>query len=368
MIKERESNIELLRILTIIGVIILHYNNKFVGGAFEYVSSGSVNFYILNILESIFICAVNVFIIISGLFLYNTEKRNLWKVIKLLIQVIVIYELKYIFTQVVINKSTISITGLMFNLIPSNYFVILYIVVYILSPYINILIKSLDKKELQRFILILFILFSIYPTAIDVFSEITKCQYNGLSSIGLYGSQYGYSCVNFIFCYIIGTYISKYKQSFLKVNLRVLVIIFTINVLLITGWQLFNDYTGYFVEKSALEYCNPLIIINAAVIIVIFMKMKIHTNNIINQVAKASFMVYLVHDVFIRYLKISNFVNKNALIMILHIIVSVSIIYSVCYIIFVLYNKIESFTLKNLENKINLNYIIKKQENISEKI
>lgn len=31
--KERESNIELLRILTIIGVVILHYNNKFSGGA-----------------------------------------------------------------------------------------------------------------------------------------------------------------------------------------------------------------------------------------------------------------------------------------------------------------------------------------------
>lgn len=368
MIKERQSNIELLRILTIIGVIILHYNNKFVGGAFEYVLGGSINFYILNILESIFICAVNVFIIISGFFLYNTEKRNLWKVIKLLIQVIVIYELKYIFTSVVINKSNISISGLIFNLIPSNYFVILYIVVYILSPYINILIKSLDKKEFQRFIIILFIMFSIYPTAIDVLSEITKLQYNGLSSIGLYGSQYGYSCVNFILCYIIGTYISKYKQTFLKVNLRMLVIIFIINVVLITGWQLFNDYIGYFVEKSALEYCNPLIIINAVVIILIFMKMNINTNNNINQVAKASFMVYLVHDVFIKYLKIETFVKKSALIMILHIIVSICIIYSVCYIIFVLYNKFENCILKKLENKINLSYMIKKQENISEKI
>jgi hypothetical protein len=30
--RERESNIELLRILTMIGVIILHYNNPEIGG------------------------------------------------------------------------------------------------------------------------------------------------------------------------------------------------------------------------------------------------------------------------------------------------------------------------------------------------
>ena len=31
--KERKSNIELLRIFAIIGVIILHYNNPVIGGA-----------------------------------------------------------------------------------------------------------------------------------------------------------------------------------------------------------------------------------------------------------------------------------------------------------------------------------------------
>ena len=366
--KDRDSNIELLRILTIIGVIILHYNNKFSGGALGYVFDKSVNFYILNVLESIFIPAVNIFIIISGFFLYNTEKRNLWKIIELLVEVVVIYELKYIFTQIVINKSTISISGMIFSLIPTNYFVILYSVVYIVSPYINILIKSLDKKELQRFIIILFIIFSIYPTAVDVFSEITKNQYNGLSTIGLYGSQYGYSCVNFILCYIIGAYISKYKKLFLENKFSTLLITFIVNVLLITGWSLLNDYTGYFVEKTALEYCNPLVIINAAVILIIFMKINIPTNIIINNLAKASFTVFLVHDIFMKKLSIESFVNKNSLIMMLHIIVSICVIYSICWIIWFLYKKIEKYTLKKLESKINLNYTIENWEKLSEKI
>lgn len=47
MRKERLSNIELLRILTIMGVIILHYNNPAIGGGLTYVKEDSVIFYLL---------------------------------------------------------------------------------------------------------------------------------------------------------------------------------------------------------------------------------------------------------------------------------------------------------------------------------
>lgn len=360
MSKIRESNIELLRIMTIIGVIVLHYNNKLIGGAFEYVEYRSVNFYILNILESIFVCAVNVFIIISGYFYYNTEKRNLWKVIKLLISVMILNIVKYIITAVAFRENSISIIKLIFHLIPSNYFIILYIVVYILSPYINILIKSIDKMEFKRFVFVLLIIFSVYPTCIDLFSEITKRQYNGLSSIGLYGSQYGYSIANFFLCYIIGCYISKEKTTLKEIKIKKLILFLVINVLILTGWSLLNEYTGYFVEKSALEYCNPLIISNAVIIIMIFMKIRINTNNIINSLAKASFMVYLIQDTCIKRLEIEKFVNKNAFSMLLHMLCSICVIYVIGFFVFIIYNK--------LEDTINLTYIVRKQENSVEKI
>lgn len=367
MKKERESNIELLRILTIIGVIVLHYNNKAIGGAFEFVQYKSLNFYVLYIFESIFICAVNVFIIISGYFLCNTEKRDFWKVIKLLVQVIVICEFKYI-VSIIINNNRITAKGILLHFIPANYFVILYIVVYILSPYINILIKSIDKKEFKRLVFILFILFSLYPTAIDLLSEITNRQYIGLSSVGMYGSQYGYSVVNFILCYIIGAYISRFKNELKKLKVSKLLVLFGGITLCITLWALFNDYTGYAQEKSALEYCNPLVIINAVIIIILFMKINLETNTIINKIARASFMVFLFHDVFMKRLKIEIFVNKNLFIMIFHLIISTVVIYSVCFIMFIIYEKIEKIVFRYLESKIKLVYEVKKQENIGEKI
>lgn len=42
---ERESNIELLRILSMLGVIVLHYNNKSIGGV-QFVTMGGVNYFV----------------------------------------------------------------------------------------------------------------------------------------------------------------------------------------------------------------------------------------------------------------------------------------------------------------------------------
>lgn len=53
--KVRDSNIELLRILAIMGVVVLHYNNWNIGGGSRYVEAGSVNQTVLiKLLNNIF--------------------------------------------------------------------------------------------------------------------------------------------------------------------------------------------------------------------------------------------------------------------------------------------------------------------------
>lgn len=79
MKKTRESGIELLRILLMIGVIILHINNADIGGALKYVDNNSVNYIVLLILENIFVCAVDIFVIITGYFYVKVIKGLLQK-------------------------------------------------------------------------------------------------------------------------------------------------------------------------------------------------------------------------------------------------------------------------------------------------
>ena len=142
----RQSNIELLRITAILGVIILHYNNAGMGGGFAYSQHGSLNYYILFLFESFAICAVNVFFMISGYFMTVSYKRSIRKPIQLIIQVIV-FQLVGLIIKYLFFGGSISARAIISRLLPANYFVILYCVIYFFSPYINRLFDILTYKD-----------------------------------------------------------------------------------------------------------------------------------------------------------------------------------------------------------------------------
>lgn len=93
---KRQSNIELLRMFAIMGVIVLHYNNPAMWGGISYVVKGGLNYYILYLLESTFVCGVDLFMLISGYFMCESKIRSLWKPIRLIVQVIVFRETIYL--------------------------------------------------------------------------------------------------------------------------------------------------------------------------------------------------------------------------------------------------------------------------------
>ena len=58
----RNSNIELLRIITILGVFFLHLYNPLIGGGIKLCNS-QINEFLLRILESQFVCSVNLLLV-----------------------------------------------------------------------------------------------------------------------------------------------------------------------------------------------------------------------------------------------------------------------------------------------------------------
>ena len=95
---ERESGIELLRIIAAMAVIILHYNSDY---AFKLVSPNSRNYYFLVLLEGFAIIAVDIYLIIAGYFMSSNNKRNLNKPLELLFQVVLIKLSAYCFIRII---------------------------------------------------------------------------------------------------------------------------------------------------------------------------------------------------------------------------------------------------------------------------
>ena len=341
---ERQSNIELLRILSILGVIVLHYNNKTIGGGFQFVTGNSLNYYFLMILESICICAVDLFMLISGYFSCLSKKTVLNKPFKLIVQVI-FFSFSWNFITGILNRS-VSIKALLYSLIPANYFVILYITVYLLSPYLNIVYEKMSSC----FIFLIFLIFSIYPTFVDVFSQITGGNWLGLSTIGMYGSQWGYQIVNFIMMYYIGMYIRKNKLKLDGIKSIYVLLFFCIIAFLITLWSCLSQFLG-FDRNLAWSYCNPLVVLEAIVVFILFLKVKIGCIKFINQLSAATFTTFLAHTFFISYINIKWAVQQNIVILICHILISSIAIYFLCYILYLIYDSIFKIVFKKIDKK-----------------
>ena len=71
MKKERHSNFEVLRIISMCGIIVLHYFNSSYGGMIQNAQFPGFPWIFSNFIDGFCIPLVNCFVIISGFFLVN---------------------------------------------------------------------------------------------------------------------------------------------------------------------------------------------------------------------------------------------------------------------------------------------------------
>lgn len=124
-----------------------------------------------------------------------------------------------------------------------------------------------------------------------------------------------------------------------------------------TVWSAMNARIGYFTEKTAWEYCNPLVIMAAVCTFLFFKRIKMKNSRLINSLAKGIFTVYLIHGIFITHIGVENFVNKNMLYLLLHMALSSALIYFACWIIYLVYTKFEKVVFGFINKKYKLSLI-----------
>lgn len=321
----RDSNIELLRIIAAMGVIALHYNNPLAGNAFSLAEEG-FNLFFLKVVESLFACSVNLFVLISGYYMSNTRKIQIEKYIQMFIQ-LMIFNLIFFIIEIVGQKDFFSISGLVFSVLPRNWFIILYIVLCFLAPFLNILLDNLSNQGRIFFIILIVCLFSVYPTVVDYLGYF--CNIGGMSSISSSGSLEGYTIINFIMMYCIGAVI---RQNEKPISTRLLLLLLFIN----TGIILGLSYLPRQIMWLAWEYCSPFVVIQAVLIFNIFNNIKMKQSNIVNILSPASLVVYLTHSYFLKFAEIS--IVAKSIFLPLHLLITCLSIYFLGWLIYKIYD------------------------------
>lgn len=328
------------------GVIILHYNNAEIGGGLKY--SSGWNLLMLQLLQNTAICAVNVFVLISGYFLSRSGRRDCTKPLELILQVILYGELSLLL-QAGMGWEKLSLRHIAGLLLPCNWFILIYSGLYLISPYLNAILSGLREKDRaegswrqrRKLLLLLLLLFSFYPSAVDLLQNLAGKDYNGLSTISFYGSQHGYTIVNFALLYLIGVFLRDYEEEGKdrreerkeEASQGRLLLLFLGNLLLLLLWAYFERWRGIPVrESTAWSYCNPLVISEAVLVFRLFKGLKLPILPAVNCLAQAAFSAYLLHPVFLPHLRIREAAALPLPLLLLHVLSCAAALYLLAFL------------------------------------
>lgn len=273
---DRQSNIELLRILAMFMILIVHAD-------FIALSIPDHSDFVINPLasasriffEAFGIFGVNIFVAISGWFLI---KPSLLRCSKFLFQCLY-FSIGLFTICFALGLQTFDIKTLENLILLRQYwFVISYLGLFILSPLLNSFIEHSSEKVIRYFLMAFFIFQTIY----------TKD--NAASFI-----NQGYSTFSFIGIYIFANYSRKYL--FNRLNFNIIKIIVALSILSNFVMGLIGSISNQSIFTSfLLNYCNPVTIVGAIFIVMLFAKFNIKFNPTINFISSSSFAVYLFHS------------------------------------------------------------------------
>ena len=156
MKRERNSSIEMLRILAMLGIVIMHTN----GTVMEH-GSGT-GFAWTQIENSIFNAGVSIFVLISG---YFGIRRSTQKLIELE-STVIFYAVLSALVGCYFGKASILIKAFIPVSTNCYWFISCYILLMIFSPYINRAIDSMSELQHRQLLLLMSAVFLVAPTVI----------------------------------------------------------------------------------------------------------------------------------------------------------------------------------------------------------
>lgn len=325
--KERNSNFELLRIICIFGIVLMHANGDFLN------SCKGANLIYSELINGIFNAGVSIFVLISGYFGIRSTKR---KIIKLELDII-FYSVLSSLVMCIINGN-ISVTQLAKSFIPVStgkyWFMTGYMILLVFSKYINQIVEQLDKKKLEKLLLLMFAVFSVIPTFL--YFHVMKDDGKGI--------------MNMLLLYLTGAYIRKYGKDHYKKSA------------LIIGW--FVAFSLSFIANTALSFlmggvgakspfsrdCSLFIIFEAVMVLLFFRELKLKSNKI-NNFAKHVVAVYMferaVRALCLNYV-FDYTVYADKFYWAFIEVIAVLIVIAICFV----FDKVKVICLQNLEEKL----------------
>jgi len=283
MVRERQSNIEALRIVCMLFIVMHHSIAHGLSLSEQYVPQMGWEWDFTQLINAFCYCAVNVFILISGYFGIKPKVKSFANLYLMLgFYVFVLYHAYLYVTGGAVNRWSLLYAIMPVSYAPGWWFIKCYVLLYLVSPILNAAIGTFDRKRFQ-WVLILLMIVNLY--------------------FGFYRNwdfaNYGFSISHFIFMYFIGAFIHKYdkawRRKFIVRQSQYIYIIGSVilGLLTILNVKYWHNTTSAWLYT--VNYNHPLLILNSIGIFLFFLSLGFRSR-VINYVAPSVLAVYLIHE------------------------------------------------------------------------
>lgn len=289
----RQANLELLRCVAMMMVIVLHFlgkGNLLVSLEEEWLYPAET---VAWLLESFCIVAVNVYMFISGYFLSaSTFKPS--RLIQLWFQVwmySVVFGLIGAMTGIMTETAydTHFLLTLFFPVAMNHYwFMTAYILLYALLPFLGTAVQKMTKRQLQIAVLLLLFVFSIQKSILPV-----RLETDGL----------GYDCLWYVCVFAAAAYVRRFGVPFLEKKGRGIILYAVCSMLIFFGTMILREVylrTGSLgrMMQMCMEYNHILPFLAAAGLFGAFLRLKISGRfaAAVCKIAPYTLGVYLLHE------------------------------------------------------------------------
>jgi hypothetical protein len=279
--RERQSNFEMLRLVSILLIIVMHA----MGVLFD--TSNVINRSLVVFINSFANIGVTLFVFISGYFGIKFRTVRLFEIIGMVWFYTVLLFITEHFVMPAFHIQSPLDGASLKDFIPyfipvlckKYWFISCYVVIYCLSPFINHFIDNISQETFRKFLLVYGIFFILAPTFL-VFYEIS--------------GDLGKGVLNMFFMYAIGRYIRLYGFPRMitvhpyLLSLSMILVIFVANSIL--------SYFGNVVILRFARDNSLFILVEAVAVFYIFSRMSFVCHHV-NVLATYVFAIYLCHHV-----------------------------------------------------------------------
>jgi len=291
MMKRNES-LNLLKIISIWFVVGMHFlsHSGYIMNALDLFHMEANMVWLVR---SFIMVAVNCFILITGYFQSEKEDIKPAKCFKIMDKMLFYSVSISIILMVVLHKK-LTIIQVLYTILPfstkSYWYMTCYIVVYLISPYINSAVGRLNIKEMRNVLLVAIVLFSVIPT---IFNSICSTM----------DDTNGFGIIWFVILYLTGYWLRKsdfhFRRRIIAPGLYIGCCLLTFIVSVLMNWvgvNVYSGFRGYAISSIGYNYLSVYIASIALFLTFLQLSIPQKITRFINSVASCTGGVYLIHE------------------------------------------------------------------------